>query len=172
MVYFFPERLLSCKYTLCILSHSDMSDSLQPYGLYIAHQVPLSMGFSRQEYWSGCHALLQGIFLTQGWNPNLLCLLNWQAGSLPLSPSGKSIHCTSNLKFNLQTILFFLTFFHSSPKNTIIDGILFLYNRANLFIHPFMFPHLSCYKVFTLINISGIKALLLWPHLWFLSYLE
>ena len=29
-------------------------------------------GFSRQEYWSGCHALLQGIFPTQGWNPGLL----------------------------------------------------------------------------------------------------
>ena len=27
---------------------------------------PLSMGFSRQEHWSGCHFLLQGIFLTQG----------------------------------------------------------------------------------------------------------
>ena len=24
-----------------------------------AHQAPLSMGFSRQEYWSGCHCLLQ-----------------------------------------------------------------------------------------------------------------
>ena len=31
-----------------------------------AHQVPLSMGSSRQEYWSGCHALLQEVFLTQG----------------------------------------------------------------------------------------------------------
>ena len=30
------------------------------------------MGFSRQEYWSGCHSLLQGIFLTQGSNPGLL----------------------------------------------------------------------------------------------------
>ena len=29
-------------------------------------QAPLSMGFFRQEYWNGCHALLQGIFLTQG----------------------------------------------------------------------------------------------------------
>ena len=28
----------------------------------VAHQVPLSMGFSRQEYWSSCHFLLQGIF--------------------------------------------------------------------------------------------------------------
>ena len=30
-----------------------MSDSLLPYGLYLAHQAPLSMGFFRQEYWSG-----------------------------------------------------------------------------------------------------------------------
>ena len=42
----------------------------------------------------GCHALLQGIFLTQGLNPcllSLLCLLQWQAGSLPLVPPGKPI---------------------------------------------------------------------------------
>ena len=30
----------------------------------------------------GCHALLQGIFLTQVSNPHLLCLLHWQACSL------------------------------------------------------------------------------------------
>ena len=38
----------------------------------------------------GCHFLLQGIFLTQGSNPSLLCLLHWQAGSLPLVPPGKA----------------------------------------------------------------------------------
>ena len=38
---------------LCELSCSLMSDSLQPHGLYIARQAPLSLGFSRQEYWSG-----------------------------------------------------------------------------------------------------------------------
>ena len=31
----------------------------------------------------GCHALLQGIFLTQGSNPHLLCLLHGQVDSLP-----------------------------------------------------------------------------------------
>ena len=31
-----------------------------------ACRAPLPMGFSRQEYWSGLHALLQGIFPTQG----------------------------------------------------------------------------------------------------------
>ena len=42
-------------------------------------QAPLSMGFSRQEYWSGLpfptvgyHFLLQGIFPTQGLNLGLL----------------------------------------------------------------------------------------------------
>ena len=34
-------------------------------------------------------ALLQGIFLTQGLNLSLFCLLHWQAGSLPLVPPGK-----------------------------------------------------------------------------------
>ena len=33
-----------------------------------------------------CHALLQGIFPTQGLNPNLLHLLHWQRDSLLLMP--------------------------------------------------------------------------------------
>ena len=37
----------------------------------------------------GYHALLQGIFQTQGSNPILFGLLHWQAGSLPLAPPGK-----------------------------------------------------------------------------------
>ena len=37
----------------------------------------------------GCHALLQGVFPTQGPNLCLLCLLHLQAGSLPLVPPGK-----------------------------------------------------------------------------------
>ena len=32
---------------------------------------------------------LQGISPTQGSNPHLLCLLHWQACSLPLAPPGK-----------------------------------------------------------------------------------
>ena len=39
----------------------------------------------------GCHALLQGSFPTQGWNPRLLALLHWQAGSLPLAPPRKPL---------------------------------------------------------------------------------
>jgi len=38
----------------------------------VAHQAPLSMEFSRQEYWSSCHAFIQGIFLTHGSHPGIL----------------------------------------------------------------------------------------------------
>ena len=39
-----------CKATMCILL-SHMSDFVTPWT--VAHQAPLSKGFSRQEYWSG-----------------------------------------------------------------------------------------------------------------------
>ena len=45
-----------------------------------------------------CCALLQWIFLTQGLNLHLLCLLHWQAGPVPLAPLGKPRYIfTTNL---------------------------------------------------------------------------
>ena len=68
--------------------------SLQSWLLFatvwtIACQGPLSMGFSRQENWGVYHALLQGIFLTQGLDLRLFHLLHRQVGSLPLALPGK-----------------------------------------------------------------------------------
>ena len=40
----------------------------------------------------GCHALLQGLFPTQGLNLCLVCLLHWQADSIPLEPPGKPVN--------------------------------------------------------------------------------
>ena len=57
-----------------------------------ACQAPLSMGFSRQEYWRGLPSPPPGDLPTQGSNLHLLCLLNWQVGSLPLGPPGKPIY--------------------------------------------------------------------------------
>ena len=57
----------------------------------VALQAPLSMDSPGKNTGVECHALLQGIFLTQGSNLHLLCLLHWQAGSLPLAPSGKPL---------------------------------------------------------------------------------
>ena len=64
-----------------------------------AHQAPLSMGFSRQECWSGLHALLQGIFPSQGSNLGLLTLLHWQVGSLPLAVTQEAHRRQGNIKF-------------------------------------------------------------------------
>ena len=51
----------------------------------LAHQAPLSMGLSRQEYW-GAMPFSRGIFQTQGSNPGLLHFLHWQARTSPLAP--------------------------------------------------------------------------------------
>ena len=48
-------------------------------------------GIFQTRHWSALPFLLQGIFPTQGSNPHLLCLLHWQADSLPLAPPGKPI---------------------------------------------------------------------------------
>ena len=50
------------------------------------------------------HALLQGIFQTQGSNQHLLRLLHWQVSSLPLVPPGKPSHSFCPGKFLVKTI--------------------------------------------------------------------
>ena len=52
-----------------------------------AGQAPLSM--QARILGVGGHALLQGIFHTQGSNSRLLCLLHCRVDSLPTEPSGK-----------------------------------------------------------------------------------
>ena len=49
----------------------------------VACRAPPSMGFSRQEYWSGCHFLLRGIFLTWAQIP-----ARWGGGSSSRSSLG------------------------------------------------------------------------------------
>ena len=52
-------------------------------GQAVLHRVwlcatPLSMGFTREEFWSGVHFLLQGILLTRGLNQGLPRLWHWR----------------------------------------------------------------------------------------------
>ena len=55
----------------------------------VAHQAPLSMGFSRQEYWSGLPCPPSGDLLHPGIKPASLMPPALQAGSLPSEPPGK-----------------------------------------------------------------------------------
>ena len=63
----------------CMLSCSVVSDSLQPRWT-VAHQAPLPMGFSRQEYWSGLPSPSPGDLPDPGIEPRTPA---WQADSLP-----------------------------------------------------------------------------------------
>ena len=55
----------------------------------LALQAPLSVGFCRQEYWSGLPCPPPGDLPDPRIKPYLLCFLHWQADSLPLSSPGK-----------------------------------------------------------------------------------
>ena len=68
------------------VSHTVMSVFLQSHGLNIAHQAPLSMEFSRQEYWSGLPFLSPGNLPDLGIEPGSLTL---EADSLLSEPLGK-----------------------------------------------------------------------------------
>ena len=84
---------------MLLFSHWVTSDSFWPMEC-IACQLPLSMEFSRQEYWNGRHFFLQGIFPIQrpsrrGIEP---VVLHWQADFLPLSLQGSPMLCVRLIK--------------------------------------------------------------------------
>ena len=73
---------------MCVLSGSVMSDSVQSHGLELS-KLLCPWDFPGKDTEVGCHFLLQGIFPTLGSNLCFLCLLHWQALSLPLAPPVK-----------------------------------------------------------------------------------
>ena len=65
--------------------HAQLSLTLcDPHGLYLACQAPLSLEFSRQEYWSGL--LLQGDLPNSGIEPTSPALAG---GFFTTEPGGK-----------------------------------------------------------------------------------
>ena len=82
-----PGKPIICSGNLCCVSCPIVSNSLWPHGLQPTRLL-YPYDFLGKNPMLGCHSLLQGIFLTQGLNPHLLC---WQAGSLPSEPPGKAI---------------------------------------------------------------------------------
>ena len=84
-------------YTLCVCVLSRVWCYVTPWTL--AHQAPLSMEFSRQEYWSELP------FPSPGDRPDLGIELRFptlQAYSLPSEPPGKSISGVAWLHFEKQ----------------------------------------------------------------------
>ena len=82
--YIFTHMFIHWKYMLCYavlshFSHGRLCNPMDcsPLGSSVHGDSP------GKNTGVGCHALLQGIFLTQGSSPRLLSLLHWQMGSLP-----------------------------------------------------------------------------------------
>ena len=74
---------------VCMSSHSAVSDSLWPHGLYSARLLcPWDFPGKNTGVCLVCHFLLHGIFLTKGSNFRLLCLLHFRKILLPLSHQG------------------------------------------------------------------------------------
>ena len=79
-------KLRHCCAVLSCFSHVQLFVTLWT----VACQAPLSMGFSRQEYWSGLLCPSPGELPDPGIKPASLVSLALQADSLPTEPPGKS----------------------------------------------------------------------------------
>ena len=77
-------RVVSSAYLMLSGLVSIESNSFQPHGLQPARLL-CSWNSPGKNTRVGCHALLQGIFPTQGSNLHLFCSLHWQTDSIPLS---------------------------------------------------------------------------------------
>ena len=84
---------------VCVFSHSVVSDSLRPHGLYPARLLRLWDSPDKNAGVGG-HFLLQGIFSTHRWNT---CLLPWQVDSWPTKLTEKPL--------SLSLVMYHLKFF-------------------------------------------------------------
>ena len=73
-------------WTRCVHAKSLSHVRLFTTSWTIALQTPLSMRFSRQEYWSGLPCPPPGDLPNPGIKQCLLCLLHWQTGSSTTAP--------------------------------------------------------------------------------------
>ena len=78
-------------------SHSVVSDSLRPYGLLLPRLL-CPWDSPSKDTGVGCHALLRGIFPTQGSNPGLL-----HCGQIHYCLSHQGSHLYTLLKMHIRT---------------------------------------------------------------------
>ena len=92
------SKYYACMSMLSCFSHVRLCVTLWT----VAPRAPLSMGFSRQEYWNGLPGPPPGDLPDSGIKTCLFCLLYWQAGSLPLAPPGKPFQNTKACYINTK----------------------------------------------------------------------
>ena len=106
----------------------------------VAHQAPLSMGFSRQEYWSGLPFSSPGNFSDPGIKPRSPTL---QADTLPSEPPGAHHQSRSDIfKSNVFQKSYSVTYtdhlFQNFPEFTVIHIVkgFGIVNKAEIEVFP------------------------------------
>ena len=84
---------------MCVLTHVQLFAT--PWT--VAQKAPLSMGFSRQEYWSGLTFPSLGDLPDSGIDSRLLRLLYRQVDYFPLAPPGKPLLIISKISIIMTT---------------------------------------------------------------------
>ena len=148
-------------------AHAQLPRRIQLFAILrkVARQAPLSMGLSRQEYWSGCHLLLPGLFLTQGLN-----LASCVSDSLPTDPPGKT---------RLSRVRFFVTpstaALHASLSFSVSQSLLKLMSIQSAM--PSNHLILCCPLLLLLSILPSIRVffnesalLIRWPKYWSFSF--
>ena len=93
----------------------------------VAHQAPLSMGFSRQEYWSGLPCPPPGDLPNPGIKPASPATSVSQVGSLPLSHQGSPNNCIPSPQFNSYYFVMFVLFLSDIILYGVVSDIVWLY---------------------------------------------
>ena len=136
----------------------------------VACQPSLSIGFSRQEYWCRLHFFLQGIFLSQGSNQHLLCLLYCRRIHYPLSQS--SVQSLSRVQLFATPWIkacqasLSITNSRSLPKLVSIELVMpfnHLILCRPLLLLPSIFPSIRVFSTESALHIR-------WPKYWSFSF--
>ena len=116
-------------FCVCV-EHSVVSDSLRPYGLWPARLLGL-WDFPGKNTRVGCHALLQGVFPTQGSNLGL---------------------------WHRKQLLYHLSRCHRGSREFLALDDILSSGCTSLLTHSLPEGHLSCFQVLAIGNKAAIKA--------------
>ena len=151
--------------------HSVVSSSLGPCGLQPIRLL-CPWNFPGKNTGVGCHALLQGIFRTQGSNPSLLHLLHWQALSLPLAPPGKPSLNTQFLcpwlfpQVQPLLITFLPTFEEATHSARVFSCLLSYLTPVPLTEHHKKHGTLIALNLHGFCPVMSLQVILFNPHCW------
>ena len=118
-----------------------MSDSLRPYSLLCPWDSP------GKNTGVGCHFLIQGIFLTQGANLALLCLLHWQMDSQSCPTLCDPMDCSTPGLPEFTQLMFIESMMSSNQLNLC----------RHLLLPPSIFPSIRIFSNESVLHIKRPK---------------